>query len=209
VDLDTDLTALARYWSDSYAIAISQTGPDGPPLVAVVGAVCDAIATTDMYGDTAEEQAAWLIGYFGYPCDAAYIAATMEVRGLDMDPADFVPFMESGAVEEHPEVRVGVLTWAHAVPTRQTVSILLIAHTNDDGSVEWHDVDITGDAAADTFAAWEAAAHEYEGYPINPADVEHRRVALSLIQDANGIGFDTHLHPSGSLLEVARNWRRP
>jgi hypothetical protein len=178
--------------------------------VAVVGAECDAIATTELMGDDDEERVAWLIGYFGYPCDAAYIAASIEVAGIALSQEEALPLIESGAVLEHPAMRRAVLTWAHAIPTRETVLLMMVCTYLDDGSVEWEHVEMTGAAGGgiDFLDRFEAAAHEYEAYPISDRDHEMRTAAIGLIQGVNGETFDAHMHPAGSLLVAARAWAK-
>lgn len=194
----TDLERLARYWVERYATAI-QDDPDmeQPPVIGVIGAQADAIGTADAFGDTEVENLAFLAGYLGYPCDAAYIAAAWEVTGVELhEPRDIGPA----------DMRRSVLAWAHCVPTRETKVLILIGHIGDNGRMKWVPVDVSESFEHDLFTGIEYAAHDFEKFPPQEGDHIHRRVARDLVLRDNGTGYQVQLLDQGSIIARARNW---
>lgn len=194
----TDLDRLARYWVERYAQAI-QDDPDmeQPPVIGIVGAQADAIGTADAFGTTETENLAFLAGYLGYPCDAAYIAAAWEVTGVELyEPRDIEPT----------DLRRSVLAWAHCVPTRETKVLILLGHLTDNGRMKWLPVDISESFDHDMFVGIEYAAHDFEKFPPQQDDHVARRVARDLIMRDNGTGYKAQMLDSGLLMSRARNW---
>ena len=190
----TDLELLAKYWISKYASVIKQEPDmDHPPLIAVVGAAADAMGTADMFGDTEYDNMAFLAGYLGYPCDAAYVATVWESPGLVIEHPDG-PVAEIGRT---------VLSWAHCIPTRETKVLALVWR---DGWWDPYDLTAQYTGGNSEFTAIEYAAHDFEKFPPHPDDQRHRAVARDMVKRDNGTGFQAEVLQPGSLMARARNW---
>jgi hypothetical protein len=195
----SDLECLARYWVERYAKAIQDNPEDEqPPVIGVVGAQADAIGTADMFGDTEIENLAFLAGYLGFPCDAAYIAAAWEGTGIEL-----VGDLDDIGVHD---MRRSVMAWVHCIPTRETKVLVLLGHVTDNGRMAWLPVDVSESSGHRMFTGIEYAAHDFEKFPPQDGDMRYRKLARDLVQRDNGTGYKAQLLDSGALVARARNW---
>ena len=188
----SDLDCLARYWVEKYAATVRADGNQSP-IIGIVGAQADAIGTADAFGETDVENMAFLAGYLGFPCDAAYIAAAWEADRLPQD------------VGVHPSECRSVLTWTHCIPTRETRVLIMIGNRQPNGRFSWVPVDAS-DTDDDMFVPIEYAAHDFEKFPPQDGDHVYRKVARDLVLRDNGTGYQAQLLDSGSIMVRARNW---
>ena len=195
--MSDDLEVLGRWAIRSFAAHREEDGRK--PLLAVVGGDYDALSTSGdihVYDDV--EQLAWLVGYIGYPCDAIYVVCTWEGVSVERD-IDHIKVGEPTELDA--TTRLAVISWAHCIPTRQSLLLTLSRHFDDDGTVNWYGIVDRVAAEMDTFSPLMAAAHTFDQYA---PELAGRQRAMQLIIDDNEQTHDTIFYEPGTLLEAAR-----
>jgi hypothetical protein len=205
--MSAELDMLARWAVLNYAANRDSEDALMEPLLTVVGGDYDALTTPGnvIMGESSVDSLAFLIGYIGYPCDAVYLTCTWEAISVERPVEEVTATLIPADLEADETTRTALLCWAHSIPTRETVLLILNRHIDDKGEPHWLGVQAPPATGMDIFAPLTEAAHCYDDLPIVDHAAFGRQAAMRVLIDLNGDTHDSLFYEPGTLLEAARN----
>ena len=194
-----DLHAL-EFAATQRAIRIArQNNGTFPAFVMVSGHEADGLIVPSNKTLTPFENAAWGAAVLGYPCDAvtviACFPATQEMT-ISYDP----PILADNMVR-----RPMVCTWAHMIPTGETLTTISCPARETDTDGWWPTVRLQEQELSPLFSSLRAdARHETDsGLPIQDGEREARRASRKKVKAGAGPDYAAALYRPGRWLATA------